>query len=560
MEGPPCSGKQFRLSNMGTILDQFGRPTERFARAVNRDTSRGLVFNRRDESIRKLIPAFDRRALAALSRKVVFNTGIARACINQKAQLVIQESFMPRYHGDDSDAGLRAMDWLEDVFFSEFDYIDARHWRPFWETVSKAIDRDGEAFLLKTIRPEDGRHAVTAIPAYRVRSNSPSYIMGGENDGARLDDGLGYDSRGRVIFYRVYTGEKDFEDIPADRMIHIFDKDFTEQRRGYPAFAASLSDILQGLESKELEILRMIINSSVLLVNKGIREPQATDAGFEGSVNTATGQEITREQVAPGIYYLDGDGQEIDVVTQKTPGQIWESFQSRLWNEAVTGAGWAGELVGFSQKQGTASRAEIVRARLSVRNRFRTLSEGAVQVLTWGLADPRAPRVESMRWTVTRPARLTVDDGREERADLEKVLAGAMSEEEFQANRGKSLREHMTERARTIQTAEEVAAAMSTPERPVRPEQLLAGGGGGTGGGGEAGPSQKEQFDAYGVGVRSGALTPQTEDERHFRESAGLPDLGPQAGDLWTEQGGIRQPITLAPSTPDQTTIIEEDE
>ena len=135
-----------------------------------------------------------------------------------------------------------------------------------------------------------------------------------------------------------------------------------------------------------------------------------------------------------------------------------------------------------------------------------------------------------------------------------------MSEEEFQANRGKSLREHMTERARAIQTAEEVAAAMSTPERPVRPEQLLAGGGGGTGGGGEAGPSQKEQFDAYGVGVRAGALTPQTEDERHFRESAGLPDLGPQAGDLWTEQGGIRQPITLAPSTPDQTTIIEEDE
>ena len=544
---------------MGTILDQFGRPAgERFARAINRDSSRGLVFGRRDDSIRKLIPAFDRRALAALSRKVVFNTGIARAAITQKAQLVIQESFMPRYHGADSEAGLRAMDWLEDVFFSEFDYIGSQKWRPFWETISKAVDRDGEAFLLKTVRPEDGRHAITPIPAFRIRSESPSYINGGVNDGARLDDGLGYDSRGRVIFYRVYTDDTDFEDIPADRMIQIFDQDFTEQRRGYPAFAASLSDILSGLQSHELEILRQIIVSNILLVNKGMREPQSTDAGFEGAVNSTTGQEMTREQVAPGIWYLNG-GEEKEVVTQKTPGTIWESFQSRIWNQAVTGAGWCGELVGLSPKQGSATRAEVVRARLSVRNRFRTLSEAAVQVLTWGLADPRAPAVGSMRWTVTRPARLTVDDGREDRADLERLLAGAMSEEEYQANRGKSLREHMTERARAIQTAEEVAADMSTPDRPVLANQLLTGGLSG-GGGGEAGPTQKENFDAYGVGVRAGALTPQTEDERHFREAAGLPAPGSAVGSLWNDQGGIRQPITLAPSLPEEPQTIPEDE
>ena len=458
---------------MGTILDQYGRPAgERFARAVNRDTSRGLVFNRRDESIRKLIPACDRRALAALSRKVVFNTGPAKAAITQKAQLTVGESFMPRYHGSDADAGLEAMDWLEDVYFSEFDYIDARRWRPFWETISKAIDRDGEAFLLKTIRPGDGRHAITAIPAYRIRSDSPTYIMGGQNDGARLDDGVGYDAAGRVVFYRVYTSETDFEDIPADRFIHIYDQDFTEQRRGYPAFSHALSDILQGLQSKELEVLRQIIVSNILLVNKGMRAPQATDAGFEGVVNSSTGQEMTREQVAPGIWYLQG-GEEKEVVQQKTPGDIWENFQDRLWREAVIGGGWAYSLVWKSPGQGTAERAEVVRARLSVRNRFRTLSEAAIQVITWGLADRRAPRVESMRWSVTRPARLTVDDGREERADLEKVKTGAMSEEEFQATRGKSLREHMAERARALQTAKEVAAEMSTPDRQIRPEELL---------------------------------------------------------------------------------------
>ena len=537
---------------MGTILDQFGRPAgERFARAVNRDTSRGLVFNRRDDSIRKLIPACDRRALAALSRKVVFNTGPAKAAITQKSQLVVGESFMPRYHGPDSSAGLRAMDWLEDVYFSEFDYIDSRPWRPFWETISKAIDRDGEAFLLKTVRPGDGRHAITAIPAYRVRSDSPSYIMGGENDGARLDHGVGYDAAGRVVINRVYTSETDFEDIPAERLIHIYDQDFTEQRRGYPAFSHALSDILQGLQSKELEVLRQILVSNILLVNRGMRTPQSTDAGFEGAVNSTTGQEMTREQVAPGIWYLNGSEEGPEAIQQKTPGNIWEDFQDRLWREAVIGAGWAYALVWKSPGQGSAERSEVVRARLSVRNRFRTLSEAAIRVMTWGLADPRAPRVESMRWSVTRPARLTLDDGREDRADLEKVLAGAMSEEEYQANRGKSLREHMTEKARTIQTAEEVAASLSTPERPILPAELLAGTGGAAAGT-EAGPSQKENFDSYGDGVRAGALTPQSEDERHFRAAAGLPDLGPAAGALWDDQGGIRQPITLAPMAPDQ--------
>ena len=451
------------------------------------------------------------------------------------------------------------MDWLEDTYFSEFDYIDSRPWRPFWETISKAIDRDGEAFLLKTVRPGDGRHAITAIPAYRVRSDSPSYIMGGENDGARLDDGVGYDAAGRVVFYRVFTSETDFEDIPAERLIHIYDQDFTEQRRGYPAFSHALSDILQGLQSKELEVLRQILVSNILLVNRGMRTPQSTDAGFEGAVNSTTGQEMTREQVAPGIWYLNGGEEGPEAIQQKTPGNIWEDFQDRLWREAVIGAGWAYALVWKSPGQGTAERAEVVRARLSVRNRFRTLSEAAIKVLTWGLADPRAPRVESMRWTVTRPARLTVDDGREERADLEKVLAGAMSEEEFQANRGKSLREHMTERARSLQTAEEVAASMSTPERPIRPDELLAVGGS-AGGGGEAGPSQKENFDSYGVGVRAGALTPQEEDEIHFREAAGLPEPGAAVNSLWDDQGGIRQPITLAPSAPESPAPPEDDE
>jgi lambda family phage portal protein len=55
----------------------------------------------------------------------------------------------------------------------------------------------------------------------------------------------------------------------------------------------------------------------------------------------------------------------------------------------------------------------------------------------------------------------------------------------------------------------------------------------------------KEQADTYGVGVRSGMITAQKKDEENFREKAGLPDMSPEAEDAWSEDGGIRRPVTL---------------
>lgn len=52
-------------------------------------------------------------------------------------------------------------------------------------------------------------------------------------------------------------------------------------------------------------------------------------------------------------------------------------------------------------------------------------------------------------------------------------------------------------------------------------------------------------MDAYGVGVRAGALTPQIDDERKFRASLDLPDLSEDVEDVWADEP-TRRPITLA--------------
>lgn len=55
----------------------------------------------------------------------------------------------------------------------------------------------------------------------------------------------------------------------------------------------------------------------------------------------------------------------------------------------------------------------------------------------------------------------------------------------------------------------------------------------------------KRKFDAYGVGVRAGTITPQVEDEVSARAELGIPEMSNDAVGLWEDQGNVRQPITL---------------
>jgi hypothetical protein len=57
--------------------------------------------------------------------------------------------------------------------------------------------------------------------------------------------------------------------------------------------------------------------------------------------------------------------------------------------------------------------------------------------------------------------------------------------------------------------------------------------------------SLKSLLDAYGVGVRAGALTPQEADEDAFREKLNLPKKSPAVTGAWEEDEGFRRPITL---------------
>jgi hypothetical protein len=59
----------------------------------------------------------------------------------------------------------------------------------------------------------------------------------------------------------------------------------------------------------------------------------------------------------------------------------------------------------------------------------------------------------------------------------------------------------------------------------------------------------RDSLETYGIGVRAGAITPQTEDEINFRNLLSVPTMSKNASKAWEDDGGIRRPTTLKSKT-----------
>lgn len=439
------------------ILDQWGNPfrNPKFAAAASRSPFRGVQYSNTEKGINDLIPSQDRKTLATLSRRLVFNQGPAKEAIRQKASYSVGQAWMPIYNGSDAAVGTQAADWLQNVWFPICDVRGNGHdWREFLEIVSKCMDRDGESFVLLT-EAKSGFPRIQHIPSYQIWSKrSEKEVGGGPYRGLKIQDGVIYNKQGASVAYRVNNSgnDDDFRDISARDLIHVFDSDFPEQRRGFPAFSHALDDMKNSMTSTELEAIRQNIVSSLYLVEKSANGPDPDDPAWSGVIDTTNKEEVLYEQIAPGIRHISGD-QDIEVVKHENPGSAWEVFNDRLLKSAIVGIGWSYAMIWRSPGQGTAERAEIMRARKAIEARQKRLLYIAKRAITYALAkasegdfDVEAPG-NMLKWAFSYPERLTVDDGREARALREAVEKGLCSEQEYQAFKGKEYDAHIREQA-----------------------------------------------------------------------------------------------------------------
>ena len=555
-----------------SILNQHGQPvSSRKLIQSSVRSSRSIPFVpdfARDMDM--LFTPMDFRTTLSASRSVVENNGAIKGALIQKADAAVGRAWEPEFQGEDFEWAKLARDWLRtwyatcDVRGSLYDFK-----QDLWLDCY-ALDEDGGNFVLLT-ETKTGYPQIQHILANRIGSRQGSWsgsqtVETGRYEGLTMRNGVIENGAGAPVAYNFLADNpKDDEQIDAQNIIPIADPQWHNQSRGMPSLAHGINEIRKADRSKNSELMSMMMLGSYAF--KETNEMGGADPEAANSLVTenASGQKMVVESLEEGMvkYFKAGAGESLESIDIKRPGSPWESFQDRIIREVISPV-WPYELTWKKDGiNGTTIRNIQATARMKVEKRQDVLRGPAIRMVGWAIAKAikigqLPPSEDWFRWDFTMPPKVSIDPGRDSKSMIEEYKIGLTNRTTIMQEMGKTYEDVIRERAIEVATMKRITREvekatgetidprdmqMLTPNE-MAPEAVTVGEDG------EADETLKfsnlkAQFDAFGVGVRAGGITPSKEDETRFREIGGLPKMSPAVVGAWKQDKGYRRPITL---------------
>ena len=330
---------------------------------------------------------------------------------------------------------------------------------------SIAVDRDGEVFF-RMVTQSTGYPALQLILAHRI-GDARSQIYAPSQPGAReqspnVIDGVVVNDQMRPIFYRHLIGngidaESNFEDIPAQQMVHVGEAAQGDEIRYVTPLAPSINHLRDISDAVSFEKMALKISSYIAMAIKS-SNPQGADFFGESnaSVNAQDNTELTVESLgnAGGAIPRLGVGEDLISWTSNRPTQNFREFCDILLREVCGNVGVPWEFYARpSDAGGAALRAVLVRAQRTFEQRQallidRLCSRVWAHVITIGMQRGSIPQNENW-WKVEwqKPAAASVDYGREAQANLNDVRAGLRTYSEDYSERGLEWKDSLRQRA-----------------------------------------------------------------------------------------------------------------
>lgn len=453
------------MSTSCAIVDQWGLPlasTQKFARASETCTYDRPVMPTRLDDITKLITPYDRRVLVAVSRLMAENWGPMRAICRQIPMFSVGNAWIP----SNQSTGTRFATRAETIIREEVLPIADLRGRPWGKLVydftQEFSARDGESFILKTSH-ENGFPAFQILPSHRIGSRynwhgygaSQPVLKSGRFSGAKIIDGIILNRLNQVIgYYFMGDTEKEDEQIPAKYVEHVFDSDYSEGVRGYPATTHGLNDARDSLQSHEWERFNLLFRSAHTIIEDSIAgapddSPGQHFGGKQSDGTTTPGMRVNALMGGLIRHMQAGSGAKLQSLKHETPGEIYESYTDRMIKALCTGVPWPFSFVWQATGQGTAERRDIEQARRTIADVQGTIEPVCRRLIGYATAVlqkkgriPQSP--DWWRWTFNKPAKLTIDDGRVSKAALEMHARGVISDEDLLDDQGKDHDEYWT--------------------------------------------------------------------------------------------------------------------
>jgi lambda family phage portal protein len=512
----------------------------------------------------------DAPTIMARCRAVVRDSWQGRAIVKAFTRNVVQNGILPVPQPRGADGAIDAT--LAKQMLGQFfawandpQSCDVCGEQTFWQMQSLAESERvtvGEAFFIWSYSPATDARAPLGLRLQQFESeqldqNLQSYKAGDTTNEVR--GGVEVDAFGKAVAYHVYDrnpndyllGSTSSTRIAASRVLRYKRKDRVGLTRGVSDMASVLQMIRNCWRVDNAAMWRMIMESCIGIIIKqenpggtGAFSTMPRAAGDTGT--TASG--MSTVDLVPGMVARTGVNESIESFIPQSPGNQFEPFMQSQHRGIAAGAG-----IGYGQftmdfTKGTYSgqRQEM----LETRREFEPLQEllaHSIMLPLWRLfvslsvAEGRIdiPDFESDHRRYTEcdyiaPPMPWIDPEKEVSAAEKAINLKVMDRGELALMRGVRL-EDVWDRIEQ-QTKDAESRGIVLAENKV--DDNLGG-----------------KVEAYGVAVRAGAITPNADDEAHWRKVTGLPAMPSAVSKAWDEQGGIKQPITI--QSGEQSKVVE---
>lgn len=427
------------------------------------------------------------------SRKLYCNLGPAKAAIDDKATYTVGRAWTAKSFAKDRDWAKKAERWVNEIWYPTADIRGGNFdFKTDLWLLSQSIDRDGEIYPLLTESP-DGWPQIQLIPAHMIggRDVLQTVVESGPYKGMKIRQGIVFNDNGRAVAFSV-LGANEGEDqfYSARDMMQIYDPQWVDQVRGFPAFSAAILDLkdlrtIQGYE----KIAAMLMSSIGLIEDNELGAPDPNDPGrmLTKQKTPALGPDLglptVTTEAATGVttrYFRAGTGSKLSQIKSDRPGDAVSKFMDRLIRNACCGAGWSYELTWDSSQLGGANiRLAVAKAMRSVEDRQDLLKPFARRAVGYAVA--KAIKLgqlpsndEWFNWGFSMPAKMTVDYGRDSKADRDDYSSGLNSMGRILEEQGLSFDEYVLqlqeERRRLIEAG--IPVPTSFPGMAPQPTAL----------------------------------------------------------------------------------------
>jgi capsid protein len=335
--------------------------------------------------------------------------------------------------------------------------------------VCRGMDIDGEYFVHKT-RDAEGEPRIQLIESHRI----------GDDYGSKdTIDGVGLDTWGAPVFYRVLEDSSKTRDLPAEAILHIHEPEWAGGVRSHPTIQHSINHVLDEMELLALEKHAVKDNADVSRVLKTARG-EIDDNGdcVVGGAGTSNdpSDPVSLQRIVGGKLVALKPDESLDSFQSNRPSPTFTGFLEHLRRDSALGM-IPFEFAADSSKVGGAG-VRLIVAKADRRFSFRQmiLERRLIRpVWAYVIGDAIArgllpPIAEWWKISSVPPKRVTVDAGREaqqNRADVEMGLKTLSDHfQELGADFGEEIERRASDAKLILETAEKYGVPVEMLWKP----------------------------------------------------------------------------------------------